>query len=189
MDLQEFEALVGRGGLTLDQFVPRKVRRLPGIHFLDGIGAKRHRPGHLVERDLAALDAEKSELQHLNDTTQRRIARQHLDQALRLAQHFHLRREIADRLEQQTVLREEAAALRLFDGMNQILLLRQPLHQGAGRFIDQFGRRRVDHRDDQFVLREGLFEGCFALPPGDVRGNELIDVGRHFEMRCRIPRR
>ena len=169
-DLEETKPLIRRRGAALDQLVPGKARRLPRIHFLDRIGGERHWPRHVVERDLAALHAEQSKLQDLDDAAQRRISRQHLHQALRLGQHFHLRTEIGHRFEQQTVPREKTAALGFVDGVKQILLLRQVPHQCTGRFIDQFGRRRVEHRDDQFVLREGLFEGGFALPPRNVRG-------------------
>ena len=85
----------GRRGVALDQFVPGKARRLPGIDLLDRVGGEIHRPSHVVERDLAALHAEQSELQYLNDAAQRRVAGQHLHQALRLGQHVHLRRELA----------------------------------------------------------------------------------------------
>ncbi len=188
-DLQKAKLFIGRGGGALDHFVPGEARRLSGIHFLDCIGGVIERPRHLIELELAALHAEQTELQDLNDTAQRRVAGQHLHQALRLGQQFHLRREILRRFEQQAVLRKKTAALRLLDGVKQLLLLRQPLHHRSGRFIDQFGRRRIDHRHDQLVLRKGLFEGRFALPPRDVRGNELVDVGRHGEMRHRIPGR
>ena len=98
----------------------------------------------------------------------RRVAGQDLHQPLRLGEQFHLRREIVGRFEQQTVLRKEAAAFRLDDGVKQILLLGQPLHQRVGCRLDQFRRRRVDHRDDQFELRKRLFECGLALAPRQV---------------------
>ena len=169
--------------------MPGKARRLAGVDLLDGVGGTRHRPGHRVERDLAALHAEQPELQRLNDAAQGRIAGQHLQQPLRLRQRRHLRLERIDRLEQQAVLGEKAAALRLLDGEDQILLLREPLRQRGGRLIDQFRRRRIDHRDDQFELRKRLLEGRLALPPVDMGRDQLVDVGRHGEMRRRIPAR
>ncbi len=185
LDFEEAKAFARCRRATLDHFVPGEARRLAGIHVLDRVRGQRHRPGHIVERELTALHAEQAELQGLNDAAQRRIAGQHLNQTLRLRQHFHLRFEILDRLEQQAVLREERPAFRLLDRMKQILLRLELLHQGVGRFIDQLGRRRIDDRDDQLKLRKRLFESGFALPPIDVRGNELVDVRRHGEMRGR----
>ena len=93
------------------------------------------------------------------------------------------------RFEEKAVLREERAALRLLDGAEQILLLRQARGQCIARLGDQFRRRRFDHRDDQFVLRECLLERHLALPPRNVGGNQLVDVGGHGKMRRRVPRR
>ncbi len=67
----------------------------------------------------------KPELQRLHHAAQARIAGQHLHQALRLGQHLELRVEFIGRLEQEAVLREERAALRLLDRAEQILLLRR----------------------------------------------------------------
>jgi hypothetical protein len=108
---------------------------------------------------------------------------------LRLGQHAHLRREIGFRFEQQAVLRKEMTALRLLDRAKQIFLLSEPLRQRVGGALDQFGRRRVDHCNDQFEMRERFFHFGFALPPSDIRRDKLIDIGRHGEMRDRIPGR
>ena len=162
---------------------------MPGIDLLDRPGGKIERPGHLVELELAALHAEQAELQDLNDPAERRIAGQYLHQALRLGQRGHLRPKIADLFEQQPVLRKKAAAFGLFDGKEQILLLRQALHQPVHGLVGEFGRRRIDHGDDGFELRKRLLEGGFALPPRDMRRDQLVDVGRHGEMRRRVPGR
>ncbi len=120
------------------------------------------------ERDLAALHAEQPKLQHLKNAAQGWIASQRLQEPLRLRQRRHLRLERIDRLEQQAVLREKAAPLRLLEGVNQIFLLREPLRHRGGGFIDQFRCGRIDHRDDRFELRKGLLEGCFAFTPVDM---------------------
>ena len=189
LDVEELSPLAGRRGAALDQVAPGKSRRLPGIDFLDRVGAERHRPSHVVERDAAALHAEQAELQRLDHAAQARVARQHLHQALRLGQIFELRPELVGRFEEKAVLREERAALRLLDGAEQILLLRQALGQCIARLGDQFRRRRFDHGDDQFVLRECLLERHLTLPPRNVGGNQLVDVGGHGKMRRRVPRR
>jgi hypothetical protein len=101
--------------VALHQRVPGKIRRLPRIDFFDRVGGHRQRPGHGVERDLAALHAEEAKLQRLDDAAERRIAGQDLHQSLRLRQHVHLRLQIGGRLEQQAVLCEKFAAFRLID--------------------------------------------------------------------------
>ena len=104
----------------------RARRSSPAFAFdlLERVGGERHRPGHVVELDVAALDAEQPELQRADHAAQTRVAGQHLHQPLCLRQHAHLRRELVGQLEQQTVLRK--TALRMLDGTEEILLLRQP---------------------------------------------------------------
>ena len=189
LDFEEAQLLARRRRPSLHHFVPGKACRLAGIDVLDRVRGEIHRPLHIVERELTALHAEQAELEGLDDAAERRVAGEHLNQTLRLPENLHLRLEIFHRLEQQAVLREERPAFRLFDGVEQILLRRELRHQRVGRFIDQFRGGRIDHRDDQFELRERLFESRFALPPIDIRRNELVDVRRHGEMRGRIPGR
>ena len=111
LDFEETQPFARCRGAALDHFVPGEARRLAGVDVLDRIRSERHRPLHIVERELTALHAEQAELKGLDDAAQRRIAGQDLNQALRLRQHFHLRLEILDRLEQQAVLRERTARL------------------------------------------------------------------------------
>ena len=101
--------------MALHQLVPGKIRRLARNRLFDRVGGERHRPGHIVERDLTALNAEQAELQGLDDAAQRRIAGQHLHQALRLREHVHLRTEIGRRFEQQPFLGKETPAFGLVD--------------------------------------------------------------------------
>jgi len=155
--------------MALHQFVPGKIRRLSRNCLFDRVGTERHRPRHIVERDLTALDAEQPELQGLDDTAQRRIAGQHLYQALRLGQHVHLRAEIGDRLEQQSLLRKEPSALGLIDRSKQILLLRQALHQRIAGGLHQFDGRRIDHGNDQFEMGKRFLHFGLALAPGNIR--------------------
>ncbi len=99
-NLQKAHQFVRLRSAPLHQFVPGKARRLSRIDLLDRSGGERHRPGHVVEGDLTALHAEQAELQSLDDAAQRWISGQHLHQALRLGQHFHLWRQIGRRFEQ-----------------------------------------------------------------------------------------
>jgi len=64
-----------------------------------------------------------------------------------------------------------------------------------GQFLDhrrrglgcQFGGRSVDDGQDGFFLRgERLFEGHLALPPRQLLGNELVDIGVDGEMAGRV---
>src|SRR6202035_3176819 len=116
LDVEKLSPLAGRRRTALDQVAPGKGCRLSGVDLLDRVGAERHRPGHVVERDAAALHAEQAELQRLDHAAQARVARQYLHQALRLGQVFELRPELIDRFEQKAVLLEERATLRLLDG-------------------------------------------------------------------------
>ena len=189
LDIEEPAEFVGSGRTALNKLVPGKARRLSGVDLLERIGGKRQRPSHIVQRDLAALHAEQPELQGLDHAAQARIAGQDLHQPLSLREHFKLLLELISRLEQEAVLSEESTALRLQDRTEQIRLRRQPFYQCLRRLIGQFRRRRIDHRNDQFELREGLLECGFALPPRNVARDELVDVGRHGKMRGGVPRR
>ena len=114
------------------------------LDLVERIGSERHRPGHVVELDVAALDAEQPELQRADHAAQTRIAGQDLHEPLCLRQHAHLRRELVGRIEQQTVLGKQGTALQILDGTEEILLLRQPRNQRAGGLLHQLRRRRVD---------------------------------------------
>ena len=78
---------------------------------------------HFIKLELAALHAEEPELQRAESSAQAWIGRQHLDEPLGLRQHLRLLPKLFGRHEQKTVLSEEAAALRLFNGAEQVFLL------------------------------------------------------------------
>ena len=185
---QEPPQVIGFRHLALGECVPGEARRPVGVDLVERVGCERHRPSHLVERDLAALHADQAELQPADDTAEAGIGREVLQQSLGLGQHLHLRRELLGRLEQKAVLGEERTALRLLDRTEKILLLRQATDQRCGRLVGELSRRGVDDGNDRLVLGKGLFERQFPLPPDAVGGNELVDVGRQQEMRGGIPR-
>ena len=71
--------------------------------------------------------------------------------------------------------------------MEVILLIGQLLDQRRRGVRCEFGGRRVDDGEDGFFLRgERLFECHLALPPRQVLGNELVDVGVDGEMAGRV---
>ncbi len=123
LDFQKPQQIAGFRCVTLNQRKPGKACRLAGIDFVERVGRQRQRPLHLIKLELAALHAEEPELQGAESSAQAWIGRQHLDEPLGLRQHLRLLPELLGRHEQKTVLSEEAAALRLFNGAEQVFLL------------------------------------------------------------------
>ena len=64
-----------------------------------------------------------------------------------------------------------------------ILLVGESLDQSRGRLRCQFGGGGIDDGEHGLLLRgEELVEGRLALAPGEILGNELVDVGVDGEM-------
>ena len=147
------------------------------------------RPRRAVERDLAALDAGKPCLQRAGQASDGGITRHDLDQRSR---GFELAGGLSDLIhgqKQQAVLLEElAGAKRLDGGEIPRIALQFPFQRGSRR-AREFRRRSLDDGKDSVVPIERLFKLLIALPPVQVRGDQLVDVGIDGKVMRRVDAR
>ena len=182
-DLDEAAQLAGVGRLALDQDAPREARLLSGEHAIERVAGQIERSRHLVELEMPALHPHGAELQRIQHAPQARIGGKRAEQGLRPGELARGARELLLAEIEQPVLLEEFAATRHADRFQDVAPLGQARRQRHGRLLDVLRRRRLDHDENQLgPLRERALELRFLLAPGELRRNQVIDVGIDGEM-------
>jgi hypothetical protein len=111
------------------------------------------------------------------------ILRQGLNDGLGFPQLLGDADDLLDRREQQAVLLEERASSCLHERVEQILLAGQFRNEGRGGLRRELGGRGVDDRQHRLLFwRKELLERHLPLPPRQIEGNQLVDVGIDGEM-------
>ena len=134
--------------------------------------------------------ADQPVVQRRGQSAQIGILRQDLNHGLGFAELLGEADHLLGGQEQKPILLEKWPSTPLHDRVEVILLGRQFLDQGGGRLRRQFGGGGIDDGQHGFLLRgKELVERRLALAPGQVLGNELVDVGVDGEMAGGVDRR
>ena len=188
-DRLEFDegAPIGIGQrLVAGELAPGERRVALVQDILDRLGDQIERAVGIVEFGLPALDAGKPGFQRTGQAANRGIASHDLDQG---RARFELARDLTDFFDgqkQQPVLFEELAGTERGDRFEILRVARKLLRERLGRRAGEFWCRSLNHRENQPVAVERLFELVVALAPVEVRRNQRVDVGVDGEVPGRI---
>ena len=184
LDLDEAAQLARVRRFAGSQRAPGEMRGTTSQRILDHVGRHRHRRGQRIEPVSAVGDAHQADRQGVEAASEARIGRQGADQRRRLVHPAGNARQLLGRQEQQAVLGEELAALRLIDGAEMRRVGRQCRGEPAAGLLRQLRGRGIDH-SQHIALGKRAHELVGALRPGQLGREQLLDVGGDREMpRC-----
>ena len=188
LDLDEPPQVLRRRRLAIGKRAPGKARWTARKDRAGRIGG--HVEGHheIVELELSELDARQCERERAERSPQTGIGRECADEGVGAAQVACDLSNLRIGEEQQAVAFEKGAAARLAYRKKALRMSAQRPDKLCRCLIGQLRGRSIDH-DDDLLLGKILEQLRAALRPGDVRRNQVLDVGLERKMAHGIDRR
>ena len=151
------------------------------------VGKSGHRAVDVGQLGLAVSDARQRRREAVHHAAQGRIGGKRAQERLRGDELLHRLAHVPFGEEQQAVALEERSAVGAAHRREHHLVFGQLGGQRVGRAVGPFGRRSVDHHQDEVVaLGEQLVETCLLFAPREVGRRQRHAVGVHGEMSHRV---